>query len=236
MPHAAALLRLALAGALLLLAAPTPPARAAADPLEAVNRRVHAFNQVVRARILAPAAELWLSAVPAGVRHGAARAVANLGEPLTATAALAAGEVGLAAHAAARFGINTTLGLGGIRDRAAALGYPRRAFGFADTACRWGLPSGPYLVLPVLGPSTLRDAGAQAVSAAALAQLLGSEALLAWSGSDAFLAYADLHPALERIEAESLDPYAVLRSAYLQRRAAACPVDRAMMAAEPDGE
>lgn len=214
---------LALAAALTLAAT---PALAADDPLEGANRRIHAFNEVVRVQVLAPLAGLYVAHVPRPVRDGAARALANLGEPVTAAAALAAGETGIAANAALRFGINLTMGLGGIRDAAAERGRAPRPFSLADAACRWGVPAGPYLVLPVLGPSTLRDAAAQTISAAALVQLLGSDAMLAWSGAEALTGYAALHVALERVAADSLDPYAVLRSAYLQRRAAACPGDR----------
>lgn len=208
------------------------PALAMQDPLEPANRRIHAFNQAARTWVLAPVAEFYSTHVPPPLRAGAARALANLGEPVTAVAALAAGETGLAANAAWRFGINTTLGLGGVRDAAAARGLAAQPFSLADAACRWGVPAGPYLVLPILGPATLRDAAAQAVSAAALAQLLGSDALLAWGSADALAAYVAAHPALERLEAESLDSYAALRSVTLQRRAAACPVDRAALEAE----
>jgi phospholipid-binding lipoprotein MlaA len=101
-----------------------------------------------------------------------------------------------------------------------------RPFAPADALCAWGVPRGPFLVLPLLGPSTLRDAGAAAAAGAALSQAIGPDAWLAWSAGDALHAYAELHPELERIEAQSLDPYAVLRSAHLQRRAVACPGDR----------
>ncbi|MBX9698463.1 MAG: VacJ family lipoprotein [Acetobacteraceae bacterium] len=212
--------------AAILLLASALPAAAAPDPLEGVNRRVHAFNEAVRITVAAQLVRLWQHHVPAPVRQGAAGTLATLGEPVTAAAALAAGELGTAGNAAARFGINATLGLGGWRDPASAMGYPRRAFTLADAACRWGVPSGPYLVLPLLGPSTLRDAGAQAASAAALAQLLGAEAMTAWGGAEAFLGYAALHAAAERLRAESLDAYAAQRSAFLQRRAATCPSDR----------
>ncbi len=214
---------IALAATLTLAAA---PALAAQDPLEAANRRIHAFNQVARAWVLAPVAQAYATHVPQPVRDGAARALANLGEPVTAAAALVAGETGIAAHAAWRFGINTTLGLGGLRDAAAARGLAPRSFTLADAACRWGVPAGPYLVLPLLGPATLRDAAAQALTAAALAQVLGSDAVLAWGSADAMAAYIAAHPSLERLDAESLDAYAALRSVTLQRRAAACPVDR----------
>ncbi len=218
---------LAACAALLLAAVgQSAPAWAANDPLEGVNRRIHAFNQVTRARVLGPLAEFYVSNVPAEVRHGLGNALANLNEPVTALSGLAAGELGLAANAAARFGINSTLGLAGVRDRAAEMGYPRRTFGLADAACRWGMPSGPYLVLPLLGPSTLRDAGALAATSAALSQALGSDVYLTWRTGEAFVGYAELHPELERTDALSLDPYAVHRSAYLQRRATICPTDR----------
>lgn len=218
--------RFALCAALLLVAQPAT-ARAADDPFEAVNRRVLTFNQGVRAKLLGPLAELYLSATTAEVRHGVANVLTSLSEPITAVSSLAAGEFGLAANAAARFGINSTLGLAGVHDRAAAMGYPHRTFGVADAVCRWGVPSGPFLMLPLLGPSTLRDAGARAAMSVALSHALGSDVYAAWSGSDAFVGYAQLHRELERIDAQSLDAYAVYRSAYLQRRAAVCPADQA---------
>jgi phospholipid-binding lipoprotein MlaA len=95
------------------------------------------------------------------------------------------------------------------------------------------VPSGPFVVLPLLGPSTLRDAGALVATSAALSQTLGSDVYFAWSGSDAFVGYAELHDELERIDAQSLDAYAVHRSAHRQRRAAVCPTDRAE---DPAGE
>ena len=219
--------RLAAALAMLLLATAAPPAQAADDPLEAVNRRVHGFNREVQARVLGPVAEFYRTVTPPGIRQGIGNALANLREPITAASALAAGDLGLARDAALRFGVNSTLGWAGVRDRAAELGYaPRRAFTPADALCAWGVPSGPFLVLPLLGPSTLRDAGAMAATGVALSQGLGPDVTVAWSAADALHGYAELQPELDRIEAQSLDPYAVQRSAYLQRRAALCAVDR----------
>ncbi len=223
--------RLWLATAVLLASA--QPARAVPDPFEAANRTVHAFNQLVRARVMAPLAELYLAHVPEPLRRGATDALANLAEPVSAASALAGGEIGIATNALARFGINTTLGLGGMRDAAAGMGFARRSFGPGDAACRWGIPSGPFLMLPLLGPSTLRDAAAQAASSAVMAQAIGADAMLAWGSAEAVVGYAGMHRSLQRLEAGALDSYAALRSAYLQRRAAACPLDRAMlMAAE----
>jgi phospholipid-binding lipoprotein MlaA len=208
-----------------LLLASAAPAAAEADPFEAVNRRVHRFNEGVRTWVLAPAAEIYVATVPAGLRRGVANLLGNLNEPIVALSGLAAGEFDLAANAAARFGINSTLGLMGVHDRAAELGYPRRAFAVADAVCRWGVPSGPFLMLPLLGPTTLRDAAARMATGAALSQALGTDLYLAWSGGDAFIGFAEMHRELERLEALALDPYAVQRSAYLQRRATVCPTD-----------
>jgi phospholipid-binding lipoprotein MlaA len=223
----------ALAVALLLLAAPA--AQAAEDPLEGLNRRTHALNLAVRAWVLAPAVDAWRAAAPPELRRGVANAFANLREPVTALSGLAAGDVAVARNAAIRFGINSTLGYGGVEDRAAAMGHAPRRFTPADALCAWGVPSGPYLVLPLLGPSSLRDAGAMAATGAALGQFLGPDVFAAWSAGDAFLDYeAGAHDALGHVAAHSLDAYATLRSAWQQRRAAACPADRDAALAEDD--
>jgi len=228
--------RLAIALGLAIAVTRPLPARAdSADPFEAVNRRIHTFNRSVQARVLGPVAELYLSAVPAGVRNSVRNALANLTEPMAALSGMAVGDFDLAANAAARFGINSTLGLAGVADRATAMGYPRRTFGAADVLCSWGVPRGPFLVLPVLGPSTLRDAGALVATSAAISQALGTDVYAAWSGTELFVGYAQIHHELERVDAGSLDPYAVYRSAYLQRRAAVCAIDRVEdLAAETD--
>jgi phospholipid-binding lipoprotein MlaA len=163
--------------------------------------------------------------VPADTRAGIGRAVTNLGEPLTALSGVAAGDLGVAGHALARFGINTTLGLGGWRDAAAARGWEARRMTPGDAACAWGLPSGPFVMLPLLGPSTLRDATAGLAGSVALAQGVGALPVAGMQASEAFLGYERVEPALRAMEAEALDPYAMLRSAWLQRRAAACPQD-----------
>jgi phospholipid-binding lipoprotein MlaA len=224
----------------LLVAGLAAPAQAAPDPLEPVNRRVHALNRLLQSHLLGPVAAAYVAHTPPGVREGVANAVANLGEPVTAISSIAAGDVPRAANAALRFGINTTLGLGGVNDAAAALGFPRRPMTTADAVCGWGVPSGPYLVLPLLGPSTLRDAGTMVATSAALSQAVGTELFLGWRGTDLFTSYAAFHEELQQVEAQALDSYAVHRSAFLQRRAAVCPADgaaaRAAEAAQDEPE
>ncbi|WP_170979350.1 VacJ family lipoprotein [Roseomonas sp. HF4] len=215
-------------GLFLMLAA--VPVQAAPDPLEPLNRRVHALNRVMQSWVLTPAAEAYVAVTPPGVRRGIGNALANLGEPVSALSGLAAGQLGIAANAMLRFGINTTLGLGGAQDAATGLGFPRRPFAMTDALCSWGVPSGPFLVLPVLGPSTLRDAGATIATHAALAQALGTELVAGWRAGDLFAGYVEVHADLGAIEAAALDSYALHRSAYLQRRAASCPADRAALA------
>jgi phospholipid-binding lipoprotein MlaA len=210
------------------------PALAAPDPLETWNRGVHALNDAARRHLLAPAAEFYQARTTPALRQGISNVAANLREPLSAASHLAAGRLDPALNAAARFGINTSLGWAGWQDRAAELGHARQAATPADALCRWGVPSGPFLVLPLLGPSTLRDAGATLATGAALSALLGPDVTLGWSAGDAFLDHASVHAELARIDATALDPYAVLRSAWLQRRAGACPADRAGEDAEAD--
>jgi phospholipid-binding lipoprotein MlaA len=227
MPSRAA--RLAQAAALLLLALPAAPAAASEDPLEPVNRRIHAFNRFVQANLLGPAADAYHWATTPGIRRGVSNTLGNLNEPMTAVSALAAGEFGRAWNATARFGINSVIGLAGIFDAAEELGFPRRPFAAADAVCHWGVPSGPFLVLPLLGPSTLRDAGTTIAVGAALADVLGADVFLPWRAGDLFVDYARLHPEIGRVEGQALDAYATFRSAYLQRRAAICPADRARL-------
>lgn len=217
--------RPAFAAAGLLLAA--PPALAAPDPLEGFNRRVHGFNLALRDRVLDPVVAAYVAHASPGFRAGLANAFANLREPVTAASGLLAGEFDLALNAAARFGINSSLGLGGVRDAAADRGFPRQDFTPADAVCRWGVPRGPFLMLPLIGPSTLRDAGALVGTGLALSATLGPELALSWRGGDALVAYAGIAEDLARTDARSLDSYAVYRSAYLQRRATRCGDDAA---------
>jgi phospholipid-binding lipoprotein MlaA len=208
----------------------------AIDPLENANRQVHAFNREFRSRILDPIVGAYRAVTTPEVRQGIGNAVSNLGEPIVAASALAAGRTEVTLNAAMRFGINLTLGYGGVRDRAAEMGYARRGFGLGDTLCDWGVPSGPFVMLPIFGPSTVRDTGAWLATSAALAQVLGPDAVTAWNAGQSFTLYERLDGELQRAESASLDDYALLRSLHLQRRAASCELDRQRLRQEEDEE
>ena len=122
-----------------------------------------------------------------------------------------------------------------MRDAAAEFGYRRASLGLGDALCRWGVPAGPYLVLPLFGPTTLRDAGGLIATSLALSQVVGADALLAWSAGAGFVDYAAWHPELDRLERGALDGYAALRSIHRQRRAATCATDPQIDEEEEDG-
>ena len=218
--------------AILLTVGSAGVANASNDPFEPVNRSIFAFNHLVRTHALAPAADAYLEATTPEFRKGVAAALTNLNEPVTTLSALAAGRIDIARASAARFLINSTLGAAGVTDRASEQGYPRFEFGPGDALCAWGVPSGPYLVLPLLGPSTVRDALGAAAAGAGLGVAAGAFAYGAASGLERLQAYVGAHDAIRRWEETSLDPYALHRSLYLQRRVRDCATD-AEAAAQP---
>lgn len=162
--------RAALCGAGLVLAAmtagcatpPTDPVARAAyrqndDPLEPMNRKVLEFNMVVDRILLKPAAEVYMAVLPQDGRDGVRRALDNMKEPVVVINDILQGEFRRAGISAGRFVINTTVGIAGFADVAAPLGLPKQTGDFGQTLHVWGFPEGPYLVVPIFGPTNLRD-------------------------------------------------------------------------------
>ena len=149
-----------LGAALLLLmqAGCATPMLSPDDPLASFNRASHAFNTGLDQALVKPLAIGYQRYTPAMVRRSIGHFLDNLGAPATAANALLQGKVGEAASTGLRFLINSTAGLLGTMDVATTLGLPFHKEDFGQTLARWGLPDGPYLVLPLLGPSNLRDA------------------------------------------------------------------------------
>jgi len=130
----------------------------AEDPWEPVNRGVYAFNQGLDRVTLKPAAKGYLTVVPALMRRGVSNFFSNMGTPLTVANQLLQGKGRTALSDIGRLLVNTTLGIGGFFDPASALGLLEHHEDFGQTLARWGVPDGPFIMLPLLGPKTLRDA------------------------------------------------------------------------------
>lgn len=138
--------------------ATTKEERVNKDPLEPVNRVVFSFNNVLDTYIALPVAKAYVHVVPSPIRTGVHNVIANLATPVTFANDVLQGSFSRAGQSLYRFGINTTLGLGGLFDVASKLGHvPPHTEDFGETLAVHGVPGGPYLVLPVLGPSDPRD-------------------------------------------------------------------------------
>jgi phospholipid-binding lipoprotein MlaA len=190
------------------------------DPIEGVNRAMFAFNEAVDENALQPAARLYRNVTPSGLRDGVRNFFSNLDDLYIGANNLLQGKVEQAMSDLMRVAVNTTLGLFGVLDLASDMGLEKHNEDFGQTLARWGVGDGPYLVLPLLGPSTLRDTAALPVD---------------WEGDPVYwhtpvdernaltvartiARRADLLGASRTLEEAALDRYVFLREAYLQRR------------------
>jgi phospholipid-binding lipoprotein MlaA len=190
------------------------------DPLERMNRGTYRFNTAIDRVLLKPLATGYQKGVPRVVRTGIGNVLSNLAFPTTIINDLLQLKLKDAAIDLGRFAINSTLGLGGLLDPASHFGIRRNDEDFGQTLGRWGVPSGPYIVLPLLGPSTLRDAPSILVDSETDLRVqldLESEervALGVLSALDARVGLLSIDDAID----EAYDPYAFVRDAWLQRR------------------
>lgn len=197
------------------------------DPLEKLNRKVYAFDRAIDKAAIRPAAKVYTKVVPEAGRRGINNFFNNVEEPRNFVNAVLQGKPKVALRTLARFIINTTLGVGGFADHATGWGLPEQKEDFGQTFAVWGIGSGPYLVLPLLGPSTLRDAagrGAEVAGGDPFDYAIG-RLHLRW-----YVEYPGITiPRLLDVRAElldtadkllngSADEYATVRSAFLQSR------------------
>lgn len=196
------------------------------DPLEPFNRGVFFVNEALDTMFLRPWAELYRYLVPAPIRQVVRNGLANLREPVTLANDVLQGNMGRAGDTVARFMVNSTIGLAGAFDVATELGHPRQSEGFGDTLAVWGIDSGPYLMLPVLGPSNFRDTIGLVADwfTDPWGYLVPRGDRLEVEVTRSALALTDVRESLiepiEQVYRTSLDPYATFRSAYRQRRQA----------------
>jgi phospholipid-binding lipoprotein MlaA len=222
-PAARAIGMLVVAAALVLLggcAAVTQPDPR--DPLERLNRGTHAFNDGVDKVVLKPVATVYRDKVPSIMRTGVSNFFGNLGDAWSAVNSLLQFRLQEAEENLARFQLNTMFGVFGIFDIASDANIERHRADFGQTLGRWGVPAGPYLVLPLLGPSTLRDAVALPVDWRY--DIISSFRPYAARNATYALRAVDTRANLLRIssvlEEAALDQYSFVRDAYLQRRRA----------------
>jgi len=203
------------------------------DPLEHLNRAVFSFNHSLHDTVLRPVSGAY-AALPEGVQKGVDNFFSNLREPVVTVASALQGDGSNSVKSAGRFVVNSTAGIGGIFDVATPLGLVSRPEDLGLTLCHYGVPQGPYLVLPLIGPSNGRDFAALAATYAVTYNLVGSHTLpyLAVDGAVAHAADDGTH------EHDLPDFYAVTREAYLSKRALACEdaLGPDMLKASPYGQ
>ncbi len=195
--------------------------RQAQDPYEAMNRKVFAFNDSLDTRLLKPAAKAYEKSVPSPVREGVRNFFGNLGDAWSAVNWLLQGEFNKGMEQGARFAWNTTLGVAGVFDVSTHFGLEKRSQDFGQTLGTWGVEQGAYLVLPVLGPSSVRDAVALPVNTmAGNGYWFDSRTTqIAVQALDVISLRASLLKAGDLVDGIALDKYTFFRDAYLQRRA-----------------
>jgi phospholipid-binding lipoprotein MlaA len=196
------------------------------DPLEPTNRVFYAVNNGLDTVILRPVALAYRYAVPSPVRDGIHNVLSNLGTPVQLGNDVLEAKPRRAGDTTARFLINTTVGVGGIFDVAKKMGYPDHDADFGMTLAVWGVPEGPFLFLPILGPSDPRDAVGFGVNILmdpftwmGPPSNVGLK-VFTWTrfGLNAIDSRERVLDGLDSIKKTALDPYATFRSLYRQHR------------------
>jgi phospholipid-binding lipoprotein MlaA len=209
------------------------PGATSDDPWERFNRRVFALNQRIDRAVVGPLSRLTSGLTPGPIGRAIHNFVVNLHEPVVIVNDLLQARPGPAVRSAFRLVVNSTIGALGAIDVAKALGDPVHKNGFGDTLGRWGASPGPYLVVPVLGPSTIRDLFGSAVDDATepiqfISFPYRTEVDITVSIVGGLNERAEVGKELEALLAGAADPYATLRSSYLQAREAEIRGEKAL--------
>jgi len=198
--------------------------KATNDPLEPTNRVFYAINNGLDTVLLRPLAVVYKNGLPEVVRTHIHNVLENLGTPVVLANDMLQTKPRRAGNSLMRLLVNSTIGIAGIFDVATDWGWPAHDADFGMTLALWGLPEGPFLFLPVLGPSDPRDAAGFGVDIAMnpftwVGQGATVDALgYARWGTSAVDTRARLIPDLDKIKEQALDPYATFRSLYRQHR------------------
>ncbi len=189
------------------------------DPLEGMNRLFFDFNDMVHVYLLRPVSIFYKDYTPGFFQSTVRNVTQNIMTPITILNALLQGDIKKTDESFGRFFVNSTIGLGGIFDVASEIGLPKHDEDFGQTLGYYGVEAGPYIVLPILGPSTLRDRLAGGVdSSVGLYNHIDAN----YSGRLFGLGTVDFYSRqvgmLDKMKETSIDYYASIRSFYLQNR------------------
>jgi phospholipid-binding lipoprotein MlaA len=197
-------------------------ARNAQDPLEQLNRSIYGFNDAADRVVLKPLATVYSEVVPPPVRGGVTNFFGNFRDVTTAANGLLQGKFKQAASDVGRVAVNTTVGLLGVFDVASRVGLSKHDEDFGQSLGYWGVAEGPYLVLPILGPSTVRDA----IGLVPDFYVTDPQFYIFDHSPESWIALttrvvnvrANLLDVEGLLRQAALDEYSFLRDAYLQRR------------------
>lgn len=215
-------------GLLLCMAcAPTPAERndtsadpyAARDPFQSVNQSVFAFNLVFEKLVVKPIATIYRQ-IPFYGRVGISNVVTNLAEPANVLNGILQLDPDSALISFWRFFLNSTVGFAGLRDFAAEQGLVYQDQGFSKTLARYGVSEGPYMVLPIFGPSTARDKTGLIVDwfIDPMGLVFNHTQSIADTALDMLTTRDEHSDAIETLYYQSIDPYAATRATYLQHK------------------
>ena len=191
------------------------------DPLEGLNRNTYRFNQGMDKALFHPIARFYQAITPGFVDEGISNIFSNINDVVVIVNDILQFKLSQAVYDLARLVVNSTLGLGGFFDISTGMGLVKHNEDFGQTLARWGIHSGPYVIVPFLGPSTLRDTVGYGVDSALLSPVayVSEAAHQAGLLSMNYIDYkADAQSAGDLIEEAALDEYEFTKSAYLTRR------------------
>lgn len=190
------------------------------DPLEPMNRALYSVHDVVDTNVVKPIAQAYVDVIPQPVRTGVSNVFNNIEDLFSAVNGLLQGKLDKAGNDLGRVMTNSLFGVGGLFDLASMIGIERGNEDFGQTFGVWGLPQGPYLFVPLFGPTTVRDGSGVLVRIAV--GPVGFVPDVAVRNSLYGLGYVDLRSqalgAGELVDTAALDRYLFIRNAYLQRR------------------
>ena len=211
---------LALCVVLALQACASVPNADARDPWESMNRRIYSFNDVLDNVAIKPAAKVYTQVLPSPVRTGIHNFLGNLGDVWSMVNSALQLKGQATVETLMRIQVNTFLGLGGLLDVATEMRLEKRKEDFGQTLGHWGVKPGPYVVLPIFGPSTLRDTLAMPldIKGDLVREFNDPSTRNALSVTRVMDVRSGLLQTLDVIKAAALDPYTFVRDGYLQKR------------------